>query len=382
MAEEMRPAVRESCAQAGLYCSQLVLHLFFLLSMYLWNVDMLKVYSVFVTLLFFLVLCLAMRSLLDVAACVLCLPAVGRRPALACVPGVEVKKHNPGIVSCGGPPCSRARAPRGMGPPARAAAAAPARHPGAVFWVVRGGALSAALPRGRDGVGPLPVPERGPPVEAERAWASPAGGGPGAPRGARWLRGPRSGSEGFSGAVGSAHEQARLLMLRGLRSGSEGFSGCRRQRGASVAECTPMVPTERDALSSTIRMLVPDPSRRNRITTAKYTWYTFVPKNLFEQLTQLANAYFLLIALLQVIPEISNTGGYPLTLIPLSFVLVMGAIKDGFEDWRRHVSDRSENEGEAVAMDEGQRERPVVHTFRHPTFFVHCIILMPLTEMS
>merc|ERR1719401_2567589 len=63
-------------SQAGLYCTQLALHLLFLLSMYLWNVDMLKVYSVFVTLLFFLMLCLAMRSLLDMAACVLCLPAV------------------------------------------------------------------------------------------------------------------------------------------------------------------------------------------------------------------------------------------------------------------------------------------------------------------
>lgn len=65
-----------NATQSGLYCTQLVLHLFFLLSMYLWNVDMLKVYSVFVTLLFFLILCLAMRSLLDMATCALCLPAI------------------------------------------------------------------------------------------------------------------------------------------------------------------------------------------------------------------------------------------------------------------------------------------------------------------
>merc|ERR1719335_1097032 len=52
-------------AQMGIYCSQLGLHIFFLLSMYLWNIDMLKVYSVGVTLIFFLVLILAFRSMFD-----------------------------------------------------------------------------------------------------------------------------------------------------------------------------------------------------------------------------------------------------------------------------------------------------------------------------
>merc|ERR1711862_357987 len=65
-----------SASQAGLYCTQLVLHGFFLLSMYFWNVDMLMVYTVLVTLLFFLIVMLAVRSFLDVAACVLCMPVV------------------------------------------------------------------------------------------------------------------------------------------------------------------------------------------------------------------------------------------------------------------------------------------------------------------
>jgi len=65
-----------STSQAGLYCSVLVLHAFFLGAMYLWNVDLLKVYSVLVTLLFFLILVLAMRSFLDLAACALCVPVV------------------------------------------------------------------------------------------------------------------------------------------------------------------------------------------------------------------------------------------------------------------------------------------------------------------
>ena len=31
----------------------------------------------------------------------------------------------------------------------------------------------------------------------------------------------------------------------------------------------------------------------NKITTAKYTWYNFLPKNLIEQFTYMANCYFL-----------------------------------------------------------------------------------------
>merc|ERR1711862_209683 len=65
-----------SASQAGIYCAVLVLHAFFLLAMYLWNVDLLKAYSVFLTLLFFLILVLTMRSFLDMAACALCVPIV------------------------------------------------------------------------------------------------------------------------------------------------------------------------------------------------------------------------------------------------------------------------------------------------------------------
>jgi len=70
------PTPMPTASQAGLYCVQLVLHVFLLLSMYLWNVDMLKVYTVLVTLLFFLMLVLALHSLLDVAACLLCVPTI------------------------------------------------------------------------------------------------------------------------------------------------------------------------------------------------------------------------------------------------------------------------------------------------------------------
>lgn len=65
-----------SPSQAGLYSAALVLHAFFIVAMYLWNIDLLKAYSVFVTLLLFLIMVLAMRSFLDVATCALCVPVV------------------------------------------------------------------------------------------------------------------------------------------------------------------------------------------------------------------------------------------------------------------------------------------------------------------
>lgn len=65
-----------SAHQAGLYVAQIALHVLFALSMYLWSADMLMVYTVLGTLVFILILVLAVRSLLDVIACACCIPAV------------------------------------------------------------------------------------------------------------------------------------------------------------------------------------------------------------------------------------------------------------------------------------------------------------------
>ena len=47
---------------------------------------------------------------------------------------------------------------------------------------------------------------------------------------------------------------------------------------------------------------------------------------------------------LQVWPEVSITRGFPTYFPPLSFVLSVSAVKDGLEDYRRHVADAEENE--------------------------------------
>ncbi|CAG2171326.1 unnamed protein product, partial [Oppiella nova] len=75
----------------------------------------------------------------------------------------------------------------------------------------------------------------------------------------------------------------------------------------------------------------------NRIRTTKYTIFTFVPKNLFEQFHRFANLYFLGIQVLNWIPGISAFGK-EVQLLPLIFVLGVTAVKDIFEDWRRYRS--------------------------------------------
>lgn len=50
--------------------------------------------------------------------------------------------------------------------------------------------------------------------------------------------------------------------------------------------------------------------------------------------------YFLLIAVLQMIPSISVTGGSPTILLPLSVVILAVMIKDAYEEYYRYRKDK------------------------------------------
>ncbi|KAK1410720.1 hypothetical protein QVD17_37259 [Tagetes erecta] len=80
----------------------------------------------------------------------------------------------------------------------------------------------------------------------------------------------------------------------------------------------------------------------NSIRTSKYSVLTFLPRNLFEQFHRVAYVYFLIIAILNQLPQLAVFGRFA-SILPLSMVLLVTAIKDGYEDWRRHRSDRIEN---------------------------------------
>lgn len=73
----------------------------------------------------------------------------------------------------------------------------------------------------------------------------------------------------------------------------------------------------------------------NAISTAKYNLFSFLPKFLFEQFRKYANIFFLFIALMQQIPNVSPTGRYT-TLVPLLIIISLSALKEIFEDIKRH----------------------------------------------
>ncbi|XP_048844716.1 phospholipid-transporting ATPase IF isoform X4 [Brienomyrus brachyistius] len=79
----------------------------------------------------------------------------------------------------------------------------------------------------------------------------------------------------------------------------------------------------------------------NRIISSKYTIWNFVPKNLFEQFRRIANFYFLIIFLVQLMIDTPTS---PVTSgLPLFFVITVTAIKQGYEDWLRHKADNEVN---------------------------------------
>ncbi|KAK3015803.1 hypothetical protein RJ639_007228 [Escallonia herrerae] len=91
----------------------------------------------------------------------------------------------------------------------------------------------------------------------------------------------------------------------------------------------------------------------NEIRTSKYTFINFLPKNIFIQFHRVAYLYFLAIAALNQLPPLA-VFGRTVSLFPLLFVLCVTAIKDGYEDWRRHRSDRNENNKEALVLQSGK----------------------------
>eukprot|EP00760_Papus_ankaliazontas_P008916 PhM_4_TR13946/c0_g1_i1/m.5262/K14802/DRS2, ATP8A; phospholipid-transporting ATPase len=80
----------------------------------------------------------------------------------------------------------------------------------------------------------------------------------------------------------------------------------------------------------------------NFIRTSKYTLFTFLPLNLYEQFRKASNAYFFLAMCISLIPGASAIN--PLTAVmPLLFVLAVSAGKDGYEDFKRHRNDERAN---------------------------------------
>ncbi|XP_048358974.1 phospholipid-transporting ATPase IC [Sphaerodactylus townsendi] len=91
----------------------------------------------------------------------------------------------------------------------------------------------------------------------------------------------------------------------------------------------------------------------NAIKTYKYNPITFLPLNLFEQFKRAANFYFLILLILQSIPQITTLAWYT-TLIPLLLVLGITAVKDLVDDIIRHRMDNEINNRTCDVIKDGR----------------------------
>ncbi|XP_027499240.1 probable phospholipid-transporting ATPase VB isoform X2 [Corapipo altera] len=92
----------------------------------------------------------------------------------------------------------------------------------------------------------------------------------------------------------------------------------------------------------------------NEIQTTKYTWFTFVPQNLFEQFHRLGNLCFFFLVVLIWFPQV-EVFHREVTLLPLVVVLLPSMIKDAIEDYRKHQYDKTINSCKTRVYDKEER---------------------------
>lgn len=80
----------------------------------------------------------------------------------------------------------------------------------------------------------------------------------------------------------------------------------------------------------------------NSIRSSRYSLWSFFPRQLLAQFSKIANFYFLIVSILQMIPGLSTTGTFT-TFIPLVIFVGISMAKEGFDDFRRYRLDKEEN---------------------------------------
>ncbi|KAL0488141.1 phospholipid-transporting ATPase [Acrasis kona] len=93
----------------------------------------------------------------------------------------------------------------------------------------------------------------------------------------------------------------------------------------------------------------------NQVSTTKYNPINFIPKNLFEQFTRVANLYFLFMSSIQLFSGLSPTGRWS-TPIALIVVVILQMVKDAYEDIGRYLSDRTINNQTTIRVTSDYEE--------------------------
>lgn len=88
----------------------------------------------------------------------------------------------------------------------------------------------------------------------------------------------------------------------------------------------------------------------NHISTTKYNLFTFLPKFFFEQFSKYANLFFLCTACIQQVPNVSPTNRYT-TFLTLLVVLIVSAVKELVEDFKRGAADKELNSSTSYVLE-------------------------------
>ena len=68
-------------------------------------------------------------------------------------------------------------------------------------------------------------------------------------------------------------------------------------------------------------------------------------------MAKLANIYFVILTVMQMVPEISISNGNPAMLPPLLLIIFLAMLKDAWEDYKRHKADTIDNTAMTEVFD-------------------------------
>lgn len=119
----------------------------------------------------------------------------------------------------------------------------------------------------------------------------------------------------------------------------------------------------------------------NRISTAKYTAWNFLPRQIVYQFSRMANAYFLVIGILQMLPGFSTTGRFT-TIIPLLIFVSITIAKDGYDDYQHYRLDKEENSRNVSVLRKETRQESRQQTLQPQNSNVTTASEIPFAKSS
>jgi hypothetical protein len=90
-----------------------------------------------------------------------------------------------------------------------------------------------------------------------------------------------------------------------------------------------------------------------------YKWWNFFPIALYLQFKKIVNIFYLVTAILNFIPSIA-VNKPAATLVPLSFVILLGIAKEAVAEIKRYQDDKKTNAVKAERLIDGKGKTGVV----------------------